>query len=71
MGKTKLFQKGNLVLGWAEVSKPTEQCKLAPNWERPYQITDVIHPRAYRIENLDGSAILHTWKSKNLKNYYQ
>ena len=40
--KSKSFQKDDLVLRRAKVSKPTEQDKLAPNWERLYWITDVV-----------------------------
>ena len=58
--KLKSFQKGDLVLRWAKISKPTEQNKLASNWKGPHRIIDVIHPGAYRIENLDGSIILRT-----------
>ena len=58
--KSKSFQKDDLVLRRAEVSKPTKQGKLALNWKGSYRITDVIHPEAYRIENLDGSIILRT-----------
>ena len=58
--KSKSFQKGDLVLRRTEVSKPTKQDKLTLNWEGPYQITDVVHLGAYRIENLDGSVIFCT-----------
>ena len=40
--KPKLFRKGNLVLHRAEAFKPSEQKKLAPNWEGPYWIIEVI-----------------------------
>ena len=58
--KSKSFQKGDLILRRAEVSKSNEQDKLAPNWKRPYQIIDVIGLGAYRIENLNGSCIPRT-----------
>ena len=69
--KSKSFQKGDLILRRAKVSKPTEQGKLALNWKGSYRVTDVIRLETYKIENLDGSIILCTWNSKNLKKYYQ
>ena len=69
--KIKLFYKGYLILHRAEISKFSEQGKLASNLEGPYQITKMIHPRVYRIENLDGSTILQTWNVENFRMYYQ
>ena len=40
--KPKIFQKGDLVLHQAEVSKSMEQEKLALNWEGPYRVIEVI-----------------------------
>ena len=45
--QTKIFWSGDLILCRTEVSKPIELGKLAPNWEGPYRITEVIKPRAY------------------------
>ena len=43
--KPKLFRPGDLVLRKAEVSKPLDQGKLAPNWEGPYMVADAYGPR--------------------------
>ena len=43
--KPKLFRPGDLVLRKAEVSKPLDQGKLAPNWEGPYMVADTYGPR--------------------------
>ena len=58
--KLKFFRPGDLVLRKAEVSKPLNQGKLAPNWEGPYKIADTYRPGAYRLETLEGMAILQT-----------
>ena len=69
--KMKVFRPGDLVLRKAEVSKPTEQGKLSPNWEGPYKVTETLRPGAYKLEYLDGTAIPRTWNADNLKMYYQ
>ena len=40
--KERHFNLGDLVLRKAEVSKSTEQRKLAPNWEGPYKVVKII-----------------------------
>ena len=55
----------------AEVSKPQDQGKLSLNWEGPYKIADTCRPDAYRLETLEGMAILQTWNADNLKLYHQ
>ena len=55
--KPKFFRCGDLISRRAKVSKPTEQGKLAPNWEGSYRVSEVIHPRPHRIKELDGTPI--------------
>ena len=69
--KRKIFWPGDLVLQKAEVSKPTEQGKLSPNWEGPYIVTETLRPGAYKLEYLDGMVVPRTWNADNLKVYYQ
>ncbi len=69
--KPKLFKVGDLVLRRAEASQPTEQGKLAPNWEGPYQIARVQRPEAYKLKSLEGTPIPRSWNSENLRMYYQ
>ena len=47
--KPKEFQAGDLVLRWAEVSWPTEQGKLSPNWEGLYRVDEVVHARGRNL----------------------
>ena len=61
--KSKIFWVGDLVLRRAEISNPTEQGKLFPNWEDSYRI--------YKIENLDDTEIPRMWNINNLWMYYQ
>ena len=69
--KKKVFRPGDLVLHKAEVSKPTEQGKLSPNWEGPYRAAETLRPGAYKLEYLDGTVVPRTWNADNLKVYYQ
>ena len=69
--RPKLFRPGDLVLRKAEVSKPLDQGKLAPNWEGPYKVADTYGPRAYRLETLEGKPIPRTWNADNLKLFCQ
>ena len=58
--KSKVFQPGDLVMRKAEILKPLDLGKLSPNWEGPYRISETNRPSAYRLETLEGSAILRT-----------
>ena len=69
--RPKLFRPGDMVLRKAEVSKPLDQGKLAPNWEGPYTVAETYGPRAYRLETLGGKPILRTLNADNLKLYHQ
>ena len=69
--KKKIFRPEDLVLWKAEVSKPTEQGKLSPNWEGPYRVTETLRLGAYKLEYLDGTVVPQTWNADSLKVYYQ
>ena len=69
--KKKMFRPGDLVLRKAEVSKPTEQEKLSPNWEGPYRVAETLRPGAYKLEYLEGMTVPQMWNIDNLKMYYQ
>ena len=45
--KSKAFRAGDLVLQRATISQPQNQEKLAPNWEGPYEVKEVVQPRTY------------------------
>ncbi|CAA7027685.1 unnamed protein product [Microthlaspi erraticum] len=44
--------------------------KLGTNWEGPYKITDIMRPRAYKLEGIDGKTIQKPWNVMHLKKYY-
>ena len=72
--KTKLFKKGDLVLRAVEASDhklKQELGKLAPNWEGPYRVKQIVKPGTYELETLDGEAFPRLWNSSNLRRYYQ
>nr|XP_018681665.1 PREDICTED: uncharacterized protein LOC108952829 [Musa acuminata subsp. malaccensis] len=47
---------GDLVLRRAEVSDPTRtRGKLAPKWEGPYRVANVVRPGTYRLTDMDGA----------------
>ena len=55
--KSKIFERGDLVLKRVEASQPTEIGKLSPRWEGPYQIVKVVRLGAYQLQRMDGSIV--------------
>ncbi|GAA0153414.1 hypothetical protein LIER_11658 [Lithospermum erythrorhizon] len=53
-----------------EASQPKNKNKLNPKWEGPYRVRKVIGPGTYRLEELSGKEIDHTWHGVYLKKYY-
>lgn len=66
----KVFKTGDLVLRWVEVSQPTSQEKLSPNWEGLYRV-EIIRPGTYCLMQLDGTPLSRSWNSENLRVHYQ
>ncbi|XP_064992502.1 uncharacterized protein LOC135629235 [Musa acuminata AAA Group] len=61
----------DLVLRKTEVSDPTRAMgKLAPKWEGPYRVVEVVRPGTYRLETMDGSSLPRTWNVQNLKKFF-
>ncbi|XP_064971613.1 uncharacterized protein LOC135616356 [Musa acuminata AAA Group] len=61
----------DLVLRKIEVSNPTRAGgKLAPKWEGPYRVVEIIRPGTYRLATIDGSSLLRTWNVQNLKKFF-
>ncbi|KAJ9128828.1 hypothetical protein P3X46_034432, partial [Hevea brasiliensis] len=70
--KHKSFTVGNLVMKKLDISRGIVGArKLGSNWEGPYVISKVIHPRAYKITYPSGSELPRAWNVCNLKKYYQ
>ncbi|XP_063949979.1 uncharacterized protein LOC135152800 [Daucus carota subsp. sativus] len=68
--KERFFRKGDLVLRKAEASGVGPEGKMAPNWEGPYQVKDVIGRGSYKLQTLDGVEFPRSWHATNLKIYY-
>ena len=65
------IKMNDLVLRRAEVSNPTRAGgKLAPNWEGPYRVIEVVRPGTYRLATMDGSRLPRTWNVRNLKKFF-
>ena len=64
--KRKAFRAGDLVLQRAAVSQPQNQEKLAPNWEGPYEVKEVVRPETYYLKEFGGAELPQSWNSKNL-----
>ena len=43
-----------------------EKHKLSPPWERPYTVTVVIRPGAYRLKDDNGNVLTNTWNIEQL-----
>ena len=69
--KNKAFRAGDLVLRRAAVSQPQDRGKLAPNWEGPYEVKEVVRPGTYYLKELGGADLPRPWSSENLRMYYQ
>nr|KYP62241.1 Retrotransposable element Tf2 [Cajanus cajan] len=69
--KPRQFRAGDLV--WrvtGEARKDKTQGKLAPNWDGPYRIRHDLQNGAYKLEELNGKVIPHTWNATHLKHYF-
>nr|GEX19617.1 reverse transcriptase domain-containing protein [Tanacetum cinerariifolium] len=44
--------------------------KLDPKWEGPYEVTQELEDRAYRLRSRDGVVLPRTWNAANLKKSY-
>ena len=61
------FEEEDLVLRKVVlVKKPQGKGKLAPNWERPYQVIRKIGKRAYKIAELGGRKLSRTCNVSSL-----
>lgn len=66
-----IFQEDDLLLCKASVNgKNNHQGKLAKNWEGPYRVITKNEKWAYILEMLLGERIPCTWKTFNLRKYY-
>ena len=64
------FCVGDYVFRNNEASNQEKPGKLAPNWEGPYKIQQVLGKGAYALERLDGIAVPRTWNAAQLRICY-
>ena len=43
---------------------------LAPNWEGPYLIKALLRGGAYKLEDMEGYLVDHTWNVDHLRKFY-
>jgi len=69
--KRKQFKVGDLVLRVVTPNtKPKNSGALGPTWEGPYRIKEVVANGSYRLTEVTGRDIKHTWNADQLKLYY-
>ena len=69
--KMRSFKEGDLVL--RKVTQNTRRRSdgvLAPNWEGPYLVKAKVSQGGYKLVDLDGDPIGHTWNADHLKRFY-
>ncbi|RWW35796.1 hypothetical protein BHE74_00059233 [Ensete ventricosum] len=44
--------------------------KLAPNWEGPYRVIDVVRDGTYTLATMEGRVLPRTWHITNLRKFY-
>ncbi|XP_076902357.1 uncharacterized protein LOC143557077 [Bidens hawaiensis] len=64
------FDVGDFVFRNNEASGQEPPGKLAPTWECPYKIKEVLSKGAYKLEKLDGTEVPITWNVAQLKKCY-
>ncbi|RWW35407.1 hypothetical protein BHE74_00059669 [Ensete ventricosum] len=66
-----LVKMGDLVLRKAEVNDPNRsRGKLAPNWEGPYRVVEVVRDETYTLATMEGRVLPRTWHISNLRKFY-
>lgn len=43
---------------------------LGPSWEGPYRVEAELKPGTFKLRNMQGKLIKHTWNAEHLKKYY-
>ncbi|XP_021980458.1 uncharacterized protein LOC110876602 [Helianthus annuus] len=64
------FTPGEYVFRDDEASNAERPGKLAPKWEGPYLIHEVLGKGAYKLRTLDGYIIPRTWNAQQLRKCY-
>ena len=51
-------------------TKEADAGKLGPNWEGPYEVTQIIGNGAYKLQTPDETQINNNWNTIHLQKYY-
>ncbi|GJU07706.1 hypothetical protein Tco_1124136 [Tanacetum coccineum] len=60
------FKPGDLVYHNNNGSLAGDTGKLGPKWEGPYEVTEALGKRAYKLKDRDGKQLSRTWNISNL-----
>ncbi|GKB26157.1 reverse transcriptase domain-containing protein [Tanacetum coccineum] len=64
------FKPGDLVYRNNDASHAKDSGKLGPKWEGPYEVTEALGKRAYKLRDRNGELLPRTWNVCNLKKCY-
>nr|GEV92020.1 reverse transcriptase domain-containing protein [Tanacetum cinerariifolium] len=64
------FKPGDFVYRSNDASHVVAGRKLGPKWEDPYEVTEALGNRAYKLRSTDGTVLPRTWNVTNLKRCY-
>nr|GEV03779.1 reverse transcriptase domain-containing protein [Tanacetum cinerariifolium] len=61
------FRPGEFVYRSNDASHTVAGRKLGLKWEGPYEVTEALGDGAYKLWSMDGTILLRTWNTANLK----
>nr|GEY59508.1 reverse transcriptase domain-containing protein [Tanacetum cinerariifolium] len=64
------FKPGDFVYRSNDASHAVAGGKLGPKWDGPYEVTEALGNRAYKLRSTDGTVLPRTWNITNLKRCY-
>nr|GFB58945.1 reverse transcriptase domain-containing protein [Tanacetum cinerariifolium] len=64
------FKPGDFVYRSNDASHAVAGGKLGPKLEVPYEVTDALGNRAYKLQSMDETMLPRTWNVTNLKRCY-
>nr|GEY55208.1 hypothetical protein [Tanacetum cinerariifolium] len=64
------FKPGDFVYRSNDASHAVAGGKLGPKWEGPFEVTEALGNRAYKLRSTDGTVLPRTWNVTNIKRCY-
>ncbi|GJV90328.1 reverse transcriptase domain-containing protein [Tanacetum coccineum] len=64
------FRPGDFVYRSNDASHAVGGGKLGLKWEGPYEVTEALGDRAYKLRSTEGTILPRTWNIANLKKCY-